>query len=135
MPPPGEPDNRRQHSRAPIELKVEYKRLNTFLADYTRNISRGGTFVATAKPLGVGTQFVFALSVPGLGEPLKLTGKVVWTTSEDEASPANPAGMGIEFQYRDAQEQAEKEARVERILQSELGEELAEKLLGRPPRS
>ena len=31
------------------------------------------------------------------GEPLKLTGKVVWTTSEDEASPANPAGMGIEF--------------------------------------
>jgi type IV pilus assembly protein PilZ len=135
MPPPGDPDNRRQHSRAPIELKVEYKRLNTFLADYTRNISRGGTFVATAKPLGVGTQFVFALSVPGLGEPLKLTGKVVWTTSEDEASPANPAGMGIEFQYRDAQEQAEKEARVERILQSELGEELAEKLLGRPPRS
>ena len=85
--------------------------------------------------MGVGTQFVFALSVPGLGEPLKLTGKVVWTTSEDEASPANPAGMGIEFQYRDAQEQAEKEARVERILQSELGEELAEKLLGRPPRS
>ena len=135
MPPPGDPDNRRQHSRAPIELKVEYKRLNTFLADYTRNISRGGTFVATAKPLGVGTQFVFALSVPGLGDPLKLTGKVVWTTSEDEASPANPAGMGIEFQYRDAQEQAEKEARVERILQSELGEELAEKLLGRPPRS
>jgi type IV pilus assembly protein PilZ len=135
MLPPGDPDNRRQHARAPIELKVEYKRLNTFLADYTRNISRGGTFVATAKPLGVGTQFVFALSVPGLGEPLKLTGKVVWTTSEDEASPANPAGMGIEFQYRDAQEQAEKEARVERILQSELGEELAEKLLGRPPRS
>ena len=134
MPPSGDPDNRRQHARAPIELKVEYKRLNTFLADYTRNISRGGTFVATANPLNVGTRFVFALSVPGLGEPLKLTGKVVWTTNEDEASPANPAGMGIEFQYRDAEEQAEKEARVERILQSELGGELAEKLLGRPPR-
>jgi type IV pilus assembly protein PilZ len=135
MPPPGNSDSRRQHARVPIELKVEYKRLNTFLSDYTRNISRGGTFVATTKPLGIGTEFVFALTVPGLGEPLKLAGKVVWTTSEDEASPANPAGMGIEFQYRDAQEQAEKEARVERLLQSELGDTLAEKLLGRPPRS
>lgn len=134
MPPRGNPDDRRQHDRAPIELKVEYKRLNTFLADYTRNISRGGTFVATARPLSIGTEFVFALLVPGLGEPLKLTGKVVWTTREDEASPANPAGMGIEFQYRDAAEQAEKEARVERLLESQLGETLAKKLLGRPPR-
>jgi type IV pilus assembly protein PilZ len=134
MPPPDNREDRRQHARAPIELKVEYKRLNTFLADYTRNISRGGTFVATAKPLDIGTEFIFALVVPGLGEPLRLRGKVVWTTNEDEASPANPAGMGIEFQYRDAEEQAEKEARVERLLRSELGETLAERLLGRPPR-
>jgi hypothetical protein len=33
---------RRAETRRPIELKVEYKRLNTFFADYTKNISRGG---------------------------------------------------------------------------------------------
>jgi type IV pilus assembly protein PilZ len=131
--PPEPPGNRRTHGRAPIELKVEYKRVNTFFADYTKNISRGGTFIATERPLPVGTEFVFALGVPSMTEPLRLRGKVVWITDVADASPANPAGMGIEFQYRDATERHEKEAQVERLLISELGEHLAAKLLGRPP--
>ena len=133
MPSSGSPRDRRQHGRAPIELKVEYKRLNTFFSDYTRNISRGGTFVATPRPLPIGTEFVFALVIPRLPEALRLRGKVIWTTSEDEASPANPAGMGIEFQYRDDAERREKEASVERLLREELGEHLALRLLGRLP--
>ena len=48
-------DRRRREARAPIELKVEYKRLNTFFYDYTKNISKGGTFIKTEKPLDVGT--------------------------------------------------------------------------------
>ncbi len=31
----------RQAPRAPIELKVDYKKLNSFFADYTKNISQG----------------------------------------------------------------------------------------------
>lgn len=125
-------DERRHAHRAPIELKVEYKRLNTFFADYTRNISRGGTFIGTDKPLQVGTQFVFALGVPHMPEPLRLRGKVIWTTEAEFATKANPAGMGIEFQY-DEGEREEKEAAVERLMTSELGEHLATKLLGRKP--
>jgi type IV pilus assembly protein PilZ len=131
--PPKGPGNRRSHLRAPIELKVEYKRVNTFFADYTKNISRGGTFIATQRPLPVGTEFVFALAVPNLPDPLRLRGKVVWITSSSDASPANPAGMGIEFQYRDAAERREKESAVERLLIDQLGEQLATRLLGRPP--
>jgi type IV pilus assembly protein PilZ len=134
VPQPPPPDaNRRQNVRAPIELKVEYKRVNTFFADYTKNISRGGTFIATQRPLPVGTEFVFALGVPTMGEPLRLRGKVIWITDAQDASPANPAGMGIEFQYSNEEERYEKEAAVERLLISELGEHLATKLLGRPP--
>jgi len=117
----------------PIELKVEYKRLNTFFADYTRNISRGGTFIGTVRPLPVGTEFVFALGVPNMKQPLRLRGKVIWTTSTADATKANPAGMGIEFQYTNDQERVEKEAAVEALLTSELGEHLATKLLGRKP--
>ena len=40
----------------PIELQLDYQRLNTFFADYLKNISRGGTFINTKKPLPVGTQ-------------------------------------------------------------------------------
>ncbi len=117
----------------PIELKVEYKRLNTFFADYTRNISRGGTFIGTERPLPVDTEFVFALGVPTMDKPLKLRGKVIWTTSTADATKANPAGMGIEFQYTDERERIEKEAAVEQLLTQELGEHLATKLLGRKP--
>jgi type IV pilus assembly protein PilZ len=125
-------DERRRVKRAPIELKVEYKRMNTFFADYTKNISRGGTFIATEKPLPIGTEFVFALGVPGMPEPLRLQGKVIWITETHEATKANPAGMGIEFQYDD-RERREKEASVERLMLRELGEHLATKLLGRRP--
>ena len=48
---------------------MEYLQLNSFFADYTKNISRGGTFIATTRPLPLGTQFLFKLGVPTLPEP------------------------------------------------------------------
>jgi type IV pilus assembly protein PilZ len=125
-------DEHRRNPRTPIELAVEYKRLNTFFADYTKNISRGGTFIGTEKPLPVGTEFIFALGVPGMPEPLRLRGKVIWTTEPHEATKANPAGMGIEFQY-DERERQEKESSAERLMTKELGEHLTTRLLGRKP--
>lgn len=128
MPPQSE--DRRDANRAPIELKVEYKRVNTFFADYTKNISRGGTFISTTRPLSVGTEFLFSLTVPGLGEPLRLRGKVIWTNPVETATVANPPGMGIEFQYTNVEERREKERRVWDLLATELGEHTATRLLG-----
>jgi type IV pilus assembly protein PilZ len=130
---PENPADRRQETRAPIELKVEYKRVNTFFADYTKNISRGGTFIATERPLPIGTEFVFALGIPQLAEPLKLTGKVIWITKPEEGSQANPAGMGIEFQYASEEERREKVNAVEQLMATELGEHLVSKILGHKP--
>jgi type IV pilus assembly protein PilZ len=125
--------DRREDGRAPIELKVSYKRVNSFFADYTKNISRGGTFIGTKRPLKMGTEFVFALEVPGLDEPLRLNGRVIWTTELEDATKANPPGMGIEFQYVDQAERRATEVIVERLLLRELGEDLARDLLGREP--
>jgi type IV pilus assembly protein PilZ len=122
---------RRRDLRAPIELRVEYKRLNTFFADYTKNISRGGTFIGTERPLDIGTEFIFALDLPTLEEPLRLRGRVMWTTTADEASKANPAGMGIEFQYANDSERRQLEKVVEQLAVGQLGEHLADKLLGK----
>ena len=82
----------REHYRAPIELKVDYKKLNSFFADYTKNISKGGTFIKTKKPLPIGTRFLFKLSVPQRPAPFELIGEVVWAAN-DGAEP----GMGIKF--------------------------------------
>jgi type IV pilus assembly protein PilZ len=125
------PSERRHGGRSAIELSVEYKRLNTFFADYTRNISKGGTFIRTERPLDVATEFVFALTIRGLAEPLRLRGRVKWIVAAKDATAQSPAGMGIEFQYANAEERRATEHVVEKLMAEELGEELAGRLLGR----
>ena len=123
--------DRRIGSRQAIELSVEYKRLNTFFADYTRNISKGGTFIRTERPLDVTTEFVFALTIRGLAEPLRLRGRVKWIVKPADATEQSPAGMGIEFQYVNDEERRATESIVEKLMAEELGEGLTARLLGR----
>lgn len=125
------PDEKRSAPRSAIELNVEYKRLNTFFSDYTRNISKGGTFIRTERPLNIGTEFIFALSVKNLPEPLRLRGRVKWIVRAQEATEQSPAGMGIEFMFGDDGERRRTERIVERLMATELGEALAGRLLGK----
>lgn len=130
----GEPSHSRDHARHPIELKVEYKRLNAFFADYTKNISKGGTFIRTDKPLDVGTEFVFELRMPRVAQPLRITGKVQWVLTQADADadpdsePRGP-GMGIRFMYRDNAERAEVERQIEKIMVDSLGQRLYSRLM------
>ncbi|RMH44383.1 MAG: TIGR02266 family protein [Deltaproteobacteria bacterium] len=133
----GAEDDRRGDPRQPIELKVEYKRLNKFFADYTKNICKGGTFIRTAKPLDVGTQFVFKLYVPKLDEPLRLHGEVKWIVRAEDIDMSLPPerrpepGMGIRFLYADERERDRLESVVERLMVDSLGRLLSSKLLGK----
>src|SRR3954470_5334762 len=123
-------DDRRHGYRAPIELKVEYKRLNSFFADYTKNISRGGTFIRTDRPLDIGTDFLFKLGIPTLPEPMVLTGKVQWVITPDQATDEQEAGMGIGFVFGSEAERQRVEGAVERLMVENLGQTLYEKLVG-----
>lgn len=128
----GEPSStaeRRRAQRAPIELRVEYRRLNSFFADYTRNISKGGTFIATPTPLPIGTEFRFRLTVPRLPEPIELRGAVAWTVTPEQATEAQPAGMGIRFRYADDAERARIHGAVEQLMIDSLGPALYRRLL------
>lgn len=122
-------DNRREE-RVPIELRVEYKRLNSFFADYTRNISRGGTFIRTDRPLEIGTEFIFRLQIPNLVEPLRLQGRVQWIVQPEAATEEQPAGMGIGFVYRDEAERQLVEGSVAKLMVDSLGPTLYDKLIG-----
>jgi type IV pilus assembly protein PilZ len=129
MPDSQDPPSDRREPRIPIELRVEYRRLNSFFADYTKNISKGGTFIRTAKPLPPGTEFVFVLIIPKLPEPLRLNGEVVWTVEPTRASDDNPPGMGIRFKYLDDAEREATEEIVGKLVKSELGDHISERLL------
>jgi type IV pilus assembly protein PilZ len=125
--------DRRGEDRAPIELKVEYRRLNAFFADYTKNISRGGTFIATGRPLPIGTAFVFRLFVPTLDQPISLRGRVKWIIEEPDPAGREP-GMGIRFIFTDDAERAVVERMVEKLMVDSLGPLVYAKLTAGRPR-
>ena len=106
----------REHARLPIELEVRYGRLNSFFADYTRNISKGGTFIDTKNPLPAGTRFLFKLLVPGRGERFELAGEVVRAES---GAPAT--GMAIRFTWSDQEARTTFEQAVEQLMSDSLG--------------
>lgn len=118
----------RADPRGPIELKVEYKRLNTFFADYTKNISRGGTFIKTGRPLPIGTEFLFKLFVPGRDTPLTIHGEVQRIV---EASADTEAGMAIKFVYREGDPQVEISRIVESLMTENFGPRLSARLMAR----
>ena len=133
----------RAEARRPIELKVEYKRLNTFFADYIKNISRGGTFIKTSRPLPVGTEFLFKLFVPGRESPFTIHGEVHRiiegrSPGGEGRSPASPgidtvgdgeAGMAIRFTYREGDPQREIARVVDGMMTESLGPRLYAKLM------
>jgi type IV pilus assembly protein PilZ len=127
-------DDRRDDPRMPIELRVEYKKLNTFFADYTKNICKGGTFIRTQKPLEMGTIFLFQLAVPTLERPIEIRGEVKWVKRDGEPSPPgiaedHEAGMGIRFIYDKPDERRAVETTVERMMVDSLGQVAFEKLI------
>jgi type IV pilus assembly protein PilZ len=126
------PDDQRDSTRHAVQLRVDYKRMNTFFADYAKNISKGGTFIRTSKPLDVGTEFVFVLSIPDQVDQLELRGEVIWTVDHDQATDERPAGMGIRFRFEGDEERQALERFVENLMEEKLGRHVTSKLLGKP---
>jgi type IV pilus assembly protein PilZ len=123
---------RRESGRAALELPVEYDRLNALLSDYTHNISRGGTFIRTDRPLAVGTAMSFTIRAPELGAPLVLRGVVRWVVDAQQAREGHPSGMGIAFLYDSPAHRTSLEARLDRLMVQSLGPLVFERLMGKP---
>jgi len=129
---PPDPEDLRSSYRAPLRLRVDYERMNSFFADYTKNISKGGSFIKTPRPLPVGTRCQFSFTVPALSDPIQLEGEVTRVVTPEEAQARNEdPGMGVKFVFRDPAAQREFEDLVERMMEDSLGPEAARALLRR----
>lgn len=84
-------DEHRQHPRTPVRLLVDYEDADDFVRDYTENLSEGGTFVHTTRPLERDTVIHLILSFPGLLQSITLEGVVRWVRAGKQP------GVGIEF--------------------------------------
>lgn len=86
-------ENKRLHARIPVSLQVSYLSKGDLQKDLVTNLSPGGLFVRTSKPLDPGTEVDLEVLIAHEETPIHVRGKVVWL----RADPRQPSGMGIEF--------------------------------------
>jgi uncharacterized protein (TIGR02266 family) len=86
----------RKDDRLKRHLSLTFKDRKTFVKAYTENISKGGLFIRTDRPLKQAEQFLLTLQLVGSPSPINATCEVVWTRTQSEGE-ARPAGMGVKF--------------------------------------
>jgi type IV pilus assembly protein PilZ len=89
-------DNKRKTTRLHHEIPVAYRSVGSFLTDWATNISQGGLFINTRKPLPVGSAVKILVQLPGASFPFQLDGRVTRVTEFDNHANMVP-GMGVEF--------------------------------------
>jgi type IV pilus assembly protein PilZ len=89
-------DNKRRAARLHHEIPVAYRSVGSFLSDWATNISQGGLFINTRKPLPVGTEVKILVQLPGTSFPFQLEGRVTRVIEFDNHANLVP-GMGVEF--------------------------------------
>lgn len=108
------PPNKRKAHRLHHEIPVAYRSVGSFLTDWATNISQGGLFINTRKPLSVGTDVKILIQLPGASFPFQLQGRVTRVTEFDNSANMVP-GMGVEFTDIDDSKRREIEKFVERL--------------------
>lgn len=63
----------------------------------------GGIFIPTQKAFHLGEEIVATISLPDTGEPLTFAGEVIWITPKSASGAINPAGIGVQFTGKNAE--------------------------------
>jgi Tfp pilus assembly protein PilZ len=61
------------------------------------HLNEGGMLVLCQQPAQLYTKVKMALKFPGVRNPLKISGEVIWTNIHGPADSLSPRGMGIKF--------------------------------------
>ena len=86
---------RRRFRRKPVGLVINYETLDQFFEDYALNISLGGVFIRSQKPLPTGTRLKIKFNLPELNNMIETTGVVAHVVNLEENG--GQSGMGIRF--------------------------------------
>jgi len=82
---------------SPLVIEVEFKSAGELEAAFNENILKGGYFVASENPAPRTTPVELRFSLPGVTEPLLLSGEVAFAATPDAPMPGMGAGMAIQF--------------------------------------
>ena len=100
--PPPRPDSASRRGmveradRVRVEIEVSLESDHNFYLGLTENLSEGGLFVATHKPLPIGALVELRFRVPGYDTVVEAEGEVRWVRMDGGGRDAVP-GMGVRF--------------------------------------
>jgi len=75
-------NERRQYPRHFVRILVDYSASDTFLYDYSSDLSEGGIFIQTKNPLEKGDQLELRFTIPGKDRIFQVRAEVVWLNKE-----------------------------------------------------
>jgi uncharacterized protein (TIGR02266 family) len=84
---------------SPVTLKIKFKSasLQQFIERYSVDVSKGGIFIRTPKPLAVGTALKFEFQLQDGSQLITGNGTVVWIREADPDKAGVAPGMGVRF--------------------------------------
>jgi len=85
---------KRERPRILIALAITYESGDDFLSSFLTDISGGGVFIGTTKPMEISTRLQVCFHIPGISDSMLVTGTVVWVRNLESSD--NP-GMGVRF--------------------------------------
>jgi type IV pilus assembly protein PilZ len=91
------PSSRRRALRVATHLDVSFGDADGFAKAYLRNISEGGVYIETERPLAMGNRFELTIHV---GKPLRtvdLPVQVVWVNAAPSGGSGLSKGIGVAF--------------------------------------
>jgi uncharacterized protein (TIGR02266 family) len=116
-PVPVEPSPTRVFPRLRSRLKVNWASPREFLVAYSENISRGGIFIALAKPPALGEVVELSLDLPDSQAPAQTYAQVIQrTTAEEAKASGRAAGAGLQFIGADDDFRRRLDACIENLL-------------------
>jgi uncharacterized protein (TIGR02266 family) len=89
-------DEKRAHARVAVTLSVSYLSRGDLQKDLVTDLSPGGLFVRTDKPLPIGIDVDLEVLIASEETPIHARGKVVWVRDKPE-HPEDNMGMGVQF--------------------------------------
>ncbi|HEY4485980.1 MAG TPA: PilZ domain-containing protein [Nitrospiria bacterium] len=88
---------KRRSLRKPLfVLEVKWKQYDKVFIGHTNNISIGGMFMSTTRPVKVGEQFPVEFVLPDQKTKIQCTGEVTWTRPYPQGGDGSE-GIGLRF--------------------------------------
>ncbi len=93
-------NEQRAHKRAIVKVEITFKTGKQLMTSYMHNVSCGGLFIKTDKPLPLNTEIVLNFRLPNSYRLFKTKGLVVWVSP-----PGGKKMPGIGVQFREMSEE------------------------------